>query len=108
MESNYLVKFTVDGEKQIRKLDKSVVIRIMKRIVILKNFKSLNNIKQMNGGDVTMFRWRLGDLRIIFEVDEKIKTVWVVDMGFRGGVYRGWCWYKNLLFGYNSLIDFGY
>lgn len=88
MESNYLVKFTVDGEKQIRRLDKSVSIRIMKKIVVLKNFKNLNNIKQLKGGDVIMFRWRLGDLRIIFEVDEKTKTVWITDMGFRGGIYK--------------------
>lgn len=88
MESNYLVRFTKDGEKQIRKLDKSVAVRIMKKIVVLKNFKNMNNIKQMKGGDVIMFRWRLGDLRIIFEVEEKAKTVWITDMGFRGGVYR--------------------
>lgn len=37
----------------------------------------------------TAFRSRVGDYRIVFEVDEADRTLTVLNIGHRGEVYRG-------------------
>lgn len=37
----------------------------------------------------TAFRSRVGDYRIVFEVDEVDRTLTVLNIGYRGEVYRG-------------------
>lgn len=87
MESNYKVVITNDGARRIRKLDNSVVKKVIEKIKVLSDFKNLNNIKELKGKSKGYYRFRTGDLRIIFEVDEKEKTVWIIDIGFRGSIY---------------------
>lgn len=88
MESSYKVRVTKEGEKRFRKLDRSVNVRILPKIKELANYKKLNNIKELKGELKGYLRYRVGNIRIVFEVDEHTKTVWVVDFGFRGSVYR--------------------
>ena len=88
MELNYTVKFTNEGLKRLNKLDGKVARKIVEKIEILSDFRSLNTIKKMDGRLRNNYRMRVGDVRVIFDVDEENKIVWVVDMGFRGGVYR--------------------
>ncbi|MGD9738609.1 MAG: type II toxin-antitoxin system RelE/ParE family toxin [Bauldia sp.] len=44
-----------------------------------------NNVKRLSGTDRPRFRLRVGDFRIIFEVEGG--TMWVIDLGPRGNVY---------------------
>ena len=88
MESNYKVKITTEGWKRIRKLDNSVSKKVLEKLKILSDFKNINNIKALKGEVKNGFRYRVGDIRIIFEVDERQKIVWIVDVGFRGSVYK--------------------
>lgn len=87
MESSYKVNITVGGWKRIKKLDSSVAKKVFEKSKLLSNFKGLNNIKALKGEFKDGFRYRIGDVRIIFEVDEKEKIVWIVDVGFRGSIY---------------------
>jgi mRNA interferase RelE/StbE len=86
--SNYTVKISEGGIRKLRKLDKKQANKIVDKIQSLSNFRSLNTIKKMEGRLRDNYRMRVGDVRVIFDVDEENKIVWVVDMGFRGGVYR--------------------
>lgn len=88
MELNYTVKFANEGLKRLRKLDSKIARKVTEKAEMLGNFRSLNTIKKMEGYGKDFYRMRVGDVRIIFRVTEENKTVWVVDMGFRGGVYR--------------------
>jgi mRNA interferase RelE/StbE len=87
MESSYKVKITIEGWKRIKKLDNSVSKKILEKSKILCDFKNINNIKALKGELKNGFRYRMGDMRVIFEVDEVEKIVWIVDVGFRGSVY---------------------
>ncbi|PJC79794.1 type II toxin-antitoxin system RelE/ParE family toxin [Candidatus Shapirobacteria bacterium CG_4_8_14_3_um_filter_35_11] len=88
LESSYTIKFSDEGIKKLRKLDKKQAVKIGDKIQYLSNFRSLNTIKKMEGRLRSNYRMRVGDIRVIFDVDEENKTVWVVDMGFRGGIYK--------------------
>ena len=88
MESNYKVRLSDEGTKRFRKLDKRDTDRIIKKLIMLENFKKLNNIKQLSGELKNLYRMRVGKIRVLFEVNENTKTVWVVEAGFRKEVYR--------------------
>lgn len=45
MELNYKVRLSDEGTKRFRKLDKRDVDKIIKKLVLLENFKKLNTIK---------------------------------------------------------------
>ncbi len=88
MESSYKVRLSDEGTKRFRKLDKRDSYKIMKKLILLENFKKLNTIKQLSGELKNLWRMRMGKIRVLFEIDEKTKTVWVVEAGFRKEVYR--------------------
>jgi len=89
MVLSYTVKFSTEGLRRFKKLDKRVAEKLIEKIELLSDYQSLNTVKKMSGKDKKDFyRMRVGNLRVLFRVIEKDKTVWVVDMGFRGGIYR--------------------
>ena len=47
------------------------------------------NIKKLSGELTGSFRLRLGDMRLVYSVDEKKKIVYIEVIGFRGDVYKG-------------------
>ncbi len=89
MVLSYTVKFSTEGLRRFKKLDKRVAEKLIEKIELLSDYQSLNTVKKMSGKDKKDFyRMRVGNLRVLFRVIEKDKTVWVVDMGFRGDIYR--------------------
>ena len=44
-------------------------------------------IKRLHGPLEGSLRYRIGDLRVIYQVDPKTRLVWVETIGPRGGVY---------------------
>jgi mRNA interferase RelE/StbE len=56
--------------------------------IISKNPRYHPHIKKLKGELKHMFRFRLGNLRIIYEIEEDIQTVRVKVIERRGSVYR--------------------
>lgn len=88
MESGYKVSFTEGGARRFRKLDGALAKKILSKVGVLKNYKNLNNVKQLKGEKRDYFRLRVGDLRVIFYVEEVAKMVWIDDIGFSGSFYK--------------------
>jgi mRNA interferase RelE/StbE len=47
-----------------------------------------NNIKPLSGELQGSFRLRVGNIRIIYSIDDTIKIVYIEVIGFRGDVYK--------------------
>ena len=47
-----------------------------------------NNIKPLSGKLQGSFRLRIGNIRIIYSIDDTIKIVYIEVIGFRGDVYK--------------------
>lgn len=47
-----------------------------------------NNIKKLSGQLAGLFRYRVGDHRVIFEINEKSKIVKVLSIRHRKNVYK--------------------
>ena len=57
--------------------------------IISKNPRLHPHIKKLKGELKHMYRFRLGNLRILYEIEEGIQTVRVKVIDTRGSVYRG-------------------
>lgn len=74
------------AQKQIMKLDKQVISVIKTAIVKLADNPRPHGYKKLKGEDA--YRIRVGDYRIIYEIDDEKITVIVVSAGHRKSVYR--------------------
>lgn len=82
----YKVEFTVQAAKELGKLDGSVRPRIVHAIAALADDPRPAGCKALQGRDG--FRVRIGNYRIIYEVDDGVLTVLVITIGHRSSVYR--------------------
>jgi mRNA interferase RelE/StbE len=83
----WAVKFTSAAEKQLSKLDRPVQRRILD---FLETFTQRN--PRVKGkalrGDAHAWRYRAGDYRIVCDLVDSERVVYVVRIGHRREVYR--------------------
>lgn len=88
MEYSFEIGFSDDAKKTLKKLDGSDLKKVLKHIGELNNYRSNNNVKVLKGDLMDFYRLRVGKIRVIFEVDVDKRIIKVVEIGFRGSVYR--------------------
>lgn len=76
------VKFYKKAEHSLRKRINSAIE------VILQNPHYHIHIKKLQGDLSNMYCYRLGDIRIIYEIHEDIKTVRIKIIEYRSGAYK--------------------
>jgi mRNA interferase RelE/StbE len=85
----YEVYISREAEKYYKKLDKRSKVRINNSISsISKGPLSGVHIKKLWGELEGMYRYAIGSLRIIYEVDTKNKVVKIKAIRSRGDVYK--------------------
>jgi mRNA interferase RelE/StbE len=85
----YKVILHKNAAKYYKNADKKLRGRINTAIDnILENPRYHGHIKKLEGGLKDMYRYRLGDVRILYEIHEDIKTVRIKAINVRGSVYR--------------------
>jgi len=70
--------------KELNKLDRSVAIRIYKKVEEMKDDLFSSDIKKISSEE--KYRLREGDYRIIFSIEKKLITIWKV--GHRKNIYK--------------------
>ena len=75
-------KFYEAAEKK----DKARIARAIEEIS--KNPRTNIHIKKLQGELGHMYRYRLGELRILFEIHDDIKTIRIKSIDSRGSVYK--------------------
>ncbi len=75
------------AEKDLKKLDKTLFNRIIIRIKELSKKPRPRGCRKIAGSD-NDWRIRVGDYRIIYEIDEPSKSIRIMRVKHRGGVYR--------------------
>jgi mRNA interferase RelE/StbE len=74
------------AQKQIMKLDKQVIPVIKAAIAGLADNPRPHGCKKLKGEDA--WRIRVGDYRVIYEIDDEKIIVTIVSAGHRKSVYR--------------------
>ena len=84
---SYRVSLTASAEKELHRLPAPMVARIMPRLEGLASAPRPPGCKKLRGGD-NEWRVRVGDYRIVYEIDDKARTVDVTRIAHRREVYE--------------------
>lgn len=86
----WTIDYTQTAKNQLKKLDKPVARRIADflddRIAKQEDPRTLG--KALSGPLGTLWRYRIGDYRVICEIQHSAVTVLVIRIGHRSEVYR--------------------
>ena len=86
MES-YSIHFKLSAEKDLRHLPRDVVLRAMGKIEDLKSEPFPSQSIRISGS-IRLHRLRVGDYRIIYEVDPEAKKITIHYIRHRSFAYR--------------------
>jgi mRNA interferase RelE/StbE len=88
--SRWRIEINRTAERQIKKLDRPVqrtIVRFLKaRLGLLDNPRQLG--KPLRGDKGELWRYRVGDYRLICDIQDEKLTVLLVEVGHRKEVYR--------------------
>jgi mRNA interferase RelE/StbE len=84
---DYRVALTASAEREIQYLSAELVARIWPRIERLASVPRPSGCKKLKGGD-KQWRIRVGDYRVVYEIDDTARTVAVTRIAHRCEVYK--------------------
>ncbi len=84
----YRIRFTPKAIKQIGRLDKPVALRVRRYLEGL-NLENPTLVGKSLSGASGLWRYRVGDYRILVSIEDDKLLVLVVDLDHRRQVYRG-------------------
>lgn len=84
----YTVKFSKQAAKEYEKLPKSIQSRIDDKLDYLRNSPRGHDTKQLQGYVGSTYRTRVGDYRIVYEIQDTELIVWIVKIGHRREIYK--------------------
>ena len=85
--ASYRVELSRSAEKDLRRIDRSKLSAIYRAIESLGEDPRPLGAKKLTGADRT-FRIRLGDYRIVYEIENDVLVVFVIRVAHRKDVYR--------------------
>lgn len=88
----WIIKYTESAQRQLKKLDKSVALRVLdymdERVAVLADPRVAG--KNLVGPKLgSYWRYRVGDVRVICDIQDQEVLILVVEIGHRREVYRG-------------------
>jgi mRNA interferase RelE/StbE len=88
--NTWRVEINRSAQKQIQKLDrkeqKAIVRFLRERVAVAENPRQWG--KPLHGDKGDLRRYRVGDYRLICDIQDKRVTVLVVEVGHRKDIYR--------------------
>ncbi len=83
----YRIELTKAAERDLRALPTNVLKRVDARILSLAEEPRPDGVKKLAGSD-DLYRVRVGDYRIIYQIRDATVLVVIIRVGHRGDVYR--------------------
>jgi len=83
------IRFSANAVKQLKKIDKHIASRIIdfleNKVAELNDPRQIGKILQ--GNLASLWRYRVGDYRIVVEIQDRELVIHVVKIGHRKSVY---------------------
>ena len=83
----YRIEFSPTAESQFKKLSKEVQARLKHRIDNMAENPFPRGVKKLSAEE-NFYRLRIGDYRIIYQVQGKALLILILKLGHRKNVYR--------------------
>ena len=84
----YRIDFKPSAEKSLTKLPTGLQKRIVRAVELLAENPRPHGVVKMEG-DENLWRIRVGDFRVVYEIHDSVLLVMVLRVGHRREVYRG-------------------
>jgi len=81
----YSLQFSKEAEDSLRKLDKSIQKRVVKKILLLQENPRLGG--QLTANLLGLWKLRVGDYRVIYSIKDKELRVLIIKIGHRKNIY---------------------
>jgi len=87
--ATYRVEFVKSAQKEFDRLASGLQVKIAEALNLLAQnpFSELLKVKKLKGSD-SLYRIRLGDYRVVYELRNEQLIVLVIKIGHRREVYR--------------------
>ena len=85
----YQIKILPTAQKELASLPKAIRVRIGKKVDSLQTNPNPQGAKLLKGKGREAYRVRVGDYRILYQIQREILTILVIKIGHRREVYRG-------------------
>ena len=85
--TSYKVQWKQSAKKELKKLDKQTIRRILQAVEKLANDPYSRGCKKLVGSK-SIYRIRVGDYRIVYDTQPLVLTVEIIKVGHRREVYR--------------------
>ena len=82
----YKVIFTESVKKDFRKIPKLEVSKILNEIAYLAKNPRSSKTKKLKGEK--LYRLRVGNYRVIYDIQDNLMLIFVVKLGHRSDIYR--------------------
>jgi len=84
----YRVDLSREAERFFEGCDKATSRKLSRCFQSLENNpRGGNNVKALKGKLAGAYRYRIGDCRVVYTIDDRIATVFVITIARRGDVY---------------------
>jgi len=83
----YKLVYAKSVKKDIRRITTAQLKSIKEEIEKLVDFPDVKNIKKLTRHPVSDFRLRVGNYRVLFDVDTEGKTINILKIGHRRDIY---------------------
>ncbi|KJS54630.1 plasmid stabilization protein [Streptomyces rubellomurinus subsp. indigoferus] len=86
----YAFRFTSHARRQLRGIGQLEAMRVLTALTALGDdpFADGPDVKKLAGNDA-LYRLRVGDFRVVYQVRGEVLVILVVHVGHRREVYRG-------------------
>ncbi len=82
----YRIQIVPSTERQFRKFQPQLQDRIAAKILQLANHPRPHGSKKLRNTEY--YRIRIGDYRVLYSINDNIRTVKILDIGHRRDIYR--------------------
>jgi len=86
--AKYQILVSSSAEKDMKSIDRMHLRRVDLAIIGLQNDPYPSGVKRLIAKDIAQYRIRVGDYRVLYDVDESRKKVLILRVGHRKDVYR--------------------
>jgi mRNA interferase RelE/StbE len=83
----YQIKWTNSAKKELRKLDKNIIPRLISAVEELAKNPYPQGVKKLVNSE-NNYRIRVGDYRIIYEIKSSVLIIYIIKVGNRQSVYK--------------------
>jgi mRNA interferase RelE/StbE len=83
----YEIVLTETATKDLKKLDNNIKFRIKNKLIKFKN-NPLYYSKKLSDFKIGSYRFRIGDYRVIFDIDNASNTIVILRIGHRKNIYK--------------------